>query len=247
MIPTFPQPKDKRATLKSKDNLTTIPIDMYEELATSYNAITTENDIEFGSDVTDHVKNEPTEINIVGFISERPPDDLTTMLKGTIGSFLINEITGRLNPLSGPLSALALATAAQFIDEAPERIRSFINAVLELRETRQPFDFATEVTIYRDVVITNFSPKYDLGSGLGVVFTMTLKEIVIIQPETVTIDVRRTGGDRNQAAKESSQGNLGNQQLSGAGASSTEKAQSVLTKISNSIGEFGANLLELVN
>ena len=222
----------KRITLKanSEGRLITIPIDIAEEVSSNYSSEASSNKIEGGSIVTDHVRLNPIIHELRCFCGSRPPYNLETALEDSAKSFLISEITNKIRPLSGPESALALATAAQALDQSSnDRIMEVHNSIVSLWQSRRPIDVEGLFNM-KSMVITGYSPRVTVKNGDGLVFNLTLQQVTILKSQSILIDVKKTNGDKKLAAKQAEKKNLGTQAISKASDGTAGKAQSILSK-----------------
>lgn len=242
MIQGFPKPKDRRIVLVSKDDKTRmIPIDVAISISPNYESTTVDTPLENGTTITDHVVTHPITLDLSCFIGSMSPS-IESSLRGAASSFLISQTTGKINPLAGPASAIALATASNFLDQTSERVRTAYTTLEKLWSERtlvQVIDgFLGQSNPFNTMVITSFLPRFTVDSGDGLIFDLSLKKINLIEFENVEIDIKRTNGNKKVAQKQSGEKNAGHQQLTEATQEAQKQAKSLLKSLSEYVGNL---------
>lgn len=59
--------------------------------------------------------------------------------------------------------------------------------LLALRETREPFDFVGGFKLYRNMVLTDFTPHRDKRTANTLTFTATMQKAIIVDSQTVLV------------------------------------------------------------
>lgn len=233
MTLSFPKKKDidRRITIVCKDPDIKIPIDIAELIAPAYSAETVDTELESGAIITDHVINSPVTLQLDCFIGSEP-SNIESALKGAATSFLVGQATGRLSPLVGPYSALAIAAAKPFLDRTSERVKTAYQDLVKLARAKAIVDLKADFVFGSDefssLVITDFSPSFSSQSGDGLSFSLSFKKVVLIETGVIEINLERTDGNKGLAAKQSGEQNLGSQQLKDASAAAKKESASIL-------------------
>ncbi|HCU24079.1 MAG TPA: hypothetical protein DF383_03600 [Deltaproteobacteria bacterium] len=124
----------------------------------------TENPVESGANITDHVHLKPAELNIQGVISDTPLDfNLFNLpLVGTVTS-LIARFQGQKN-LSRSIEGY--------------------NKLVELRKNREPFEVVTGLKVYKNMILTELKVQRNASNGKALHFEAQIKEIRIVNAAT---------------------------------------------------------------
>lgn len=123
----------------------------------------TENPIEDGAIVTDHVHVMPAQLTIEGIVSDTP-----------ITFALINNVMGFVNSVNTTI----LGNSSRSTDA--------YNALIDLQKSREPFTVVTGLRVYKDMIMTSLSVPRDVQKGKAVNFTAELKQIIIAKSKTAT-------------------------------------------------------------
>jgi hypothetical protein len=122
----------------------------------------TELPVEEGSNISDHVTEEPDTISIEAFIGQakfevydgRIPDDLS-----------------KLN-----------------IPDPKARVRQAHHELLRMKREKQPVDIVTGLDTFTNMVITNYSFDRDVETGANLPFSMTFRNIKTVKSEETAIN-----------------------------------------------------------
>lgn len=123
----------------------------------------TENPIEDGAIVTDHVHVKPAQLTIEGIVSDTP-----------ITFAVINNVVGFVNAVNTTI----LGNSSRSTDA--------YNALIDLQKSREPFTVITGLRVYKDMIMTSLSVPRDAQRGKAVNFTAELKQIIIAKSKTAT-------------------------------------------------------------
>lgn len=118
----------------------------------------TENPVEEGADVTDHVRLRPIELQFEAVISDTPLDF------NVIGSLVSGDFRG---------------IARQFANM--NRSVEQFNKLVELRNKRQPFDVVTGLKVYKNMVIRDLRIHRNATIGKAIAVSLFLQEIRIVK------------------------------------------------------------------
>jgi hypothetical protein len=127
------------------------------------NCETTDNPVEDGSDVTDHVHIKPIELTIDGVISDSP---LGFAVVGNIQNF-------------------ARSITNLFGKKTPRSIEAF-NSLLDLQKSRTPFTVLTGLRRYENMILTELSVPRTSQTGAAIHFSAKMKQIRIVSSKTIS-------------------------------------------------------------
>ena len=146
----------------------------------SFSNSVTDIPVEDGSNIADHVIENPDEIQVKGFIGN--------------AEFTVWE---------GPIPAAA--AEIEPVDKKA-RIRAAYLELLRLKRERQPVDVVLGLGAFQTMIITSFDIGRDAETGSDLPFDMSFKKITIIKSETTTINASGGGGTGDQVAGSSNMG-----------------------------------------
>lgn len=138
----------------------------------------TEFEVENGSTVSDHVIVKPFGLEIQGIISDSPIS-LT-------GSLLSTVATVAAPPVGVIGAAAGLALMKALTDSDSPSVAAFKQIKL-LQERKQPFNVFTTLNLYTNMWIKSISIPRDAQNGNALVFTVSLVELLLVQPVTVNL------------------------------------------------------------
>ena len=136
----------------------------------------TDNPVEGGAKITDHVQLNPKQLTIEGVISDSP-----------LGFAVIGNIQN-----------MARAVATVFGNSV--RSIDAYNELVELQESRIPFTVVTGLKRYENMILTNLSVPRTVETGRAIHFKAVMREIKIVNSE-VTPSVNIGSGVRDVASK----------------------------------------------
>jgi len=174
----------------------------------------TENEIEDGSTVSDHVKLAPQELTMECIVSDTPISILglgvsTDDVLGAANSFL----DGKKNSFEG---------LAKNERRTPKEAWEYLNNLIN---DRTPFSVVTALQRYEDMILVSLSAPRTAKNGKDLLFTAELKEIRIVKSSTVLIPAFKLK-DPNSSA--SSKAGLGKQSSKAASAAQTDNSSILL-------------------
>lgn len=92
-------------------------------------------------------------------------------------------------------------------DRFTDRAQAAHEFILELRNNRQPFDFVGSLGVYRNMIITKYSPTQDSKTGNALQFSMTIEQIRIVSTSIVaSATAKYSDGVKHTAPKTENQG-----------------------------------------
>jgi len=145
---------------KTKASIGGITIDAVIEDDHERDCEVTENPVEDGANVTDHVHLKPVHLTINGVISDTPIDF----------GILNNLATGNISGLSNSVKSLG----------GSKRSIEQYNKLVELQKKREPFEVVTGLRVYKNMILKRLQVQRNAQKGQAIHFTAELMEIKII-------------------------------------------------------------------
>lgn len=143
---------------KKGNFISTIELDIIISESATATAKVTENPVEFGSNINDHIIIEPMTFSTQGVVSD-------------ISSSIIGQFT---------------RTPTVF-NRGNSKSREAWEALLELHASRQPFSLVQGLREYQNVVILSINERQDKDTSKGLFFNATMREIIVVgSPGIVT-------------------------------------------------------------
>lgn len=175
----------------------------------------TQNPVENGSDITDHVIENPDRITIRGFISDSP-------LRGIVGNTV-----AIINALSG--------------EQSGQRTKETFDLLEKLSKLKLPVIVTTKYKIYTDMIMTNVSIPRDRSTGEGLEFVAEFISIRTVG--TQTVDVPDGISEKKEAKATEALGNKAEPQKNRGTIQPENKTSSVLSGVFDSLfgGEGAAS------
>jgi hypothetical protein len=126
--------------------------------------------VEDGSNVNDHVVSESPDISIQAFIGRAKYEVWDGDIPETI-----DELPA---------------------DDPKARIKQAYLELRRLMDDKQPLTVVLGLDTFENMVITSFEISRDVQTGADLPFSMSFKQVRIIQSETTTVNSSRGGGDQ---------------------------------------------------
>lgn len=146
-----------------------------------FNTLVTENPVEDGSRMSDHVVNQPMVLQLEGLFTDTPVALLDALAAGA-GGLLADQI-GASDAVAG-LTAVSAGVLLRNI--RPGLSKTKFKLLVALQTTREPFEVVTGLDIYTNMVFESLSARRAPEDGKSLRFTATLREVRIIGSNTVT-------------------------------------------------------------
>lgn len=146
---------------KKKNEISTIEIDVTTTESHSYSSTVTSFPVENGSNISDHIINNPVELNMKGFITNFP----------------VGYLTGRIGPI--------------LRGDDFDRAKSAYEEFMFIRESKVPFFVSTTLGDYQNMVITDIVFDRDKSTKNALKFSASMKQLEIVFSETVQFDTIR--------------------------------------------------------
>lgn len=139
--------------------INTIQLDIIIREGATATARVTENPVEFGANVNDHIIIEPMTFSVSGVVSN-------------ISSTVAGVIT----------------TTQNIFSASSAKAKEAWEALLELQASKIPFTLVQGLKEYENVVILSLSEQQDKDTSNGLFFTATLKEIIFVGTQSITTE-----------------------------------------------------------
>lgn len=188
-----------------KNLRTFLKIDAFENIQHQHEAEITENPIETGSLVSDHMDVKPKVLTFTGLISEAP----ISIQQATVGN-VAGSVGGLAGGLLGPATQLATtagvaALGGSLMNKPGNRVLDGFRAIEELQAKKIPVTIITGLRAYENMVLTSFTPTESAPTGRSLSFTATFREIRMVSSKRGS----KRKFDRATAASAASLANLG--------------------------------------
>ena len=151
----------------------------------STEAEVTENPVEQGVVIADHIDLKPETFTLTGVISGTPLN-LSASIAGAAtaaGAFVGQSVIGPLGALAGVGAGAVMGLTS----DPNNRMKNSFEALRDLQAKRVPFTVITGLKRYTDMVITSLTISRDGKSGRSFTFTATLKKVRIVQSKVSKI------------------------------------------------------------
>jgi uncharacterized protein YcfJ len=164
-----------------------IIIDAAENVRHPHDAQATDNPVEEGSDITDHVDVKPKMISFDGIVSEAPIS-VEKAIIGNVAGAIGGLVGGALGGIAGTIATTGLsALGGALLDEPVSRTQEAFDAMEEIQEKKIPVTIVTGLRVYNNMILTEFTPVETTAIGKSLSFTATFREIRIVQSEQITL------------------------------------------------------------
>ena len=147
-----------------------------------YDALITENPVEDGSVITDHVVNLPVVLEMECRLTDTPFGYLTAIVAASAVGALTTGLTG-----AQAAAGLTQAAASALLGETrPGLSKTKFNLLVALQATREPIDVVTGVQTYGNMFIQSLSAPRSSSDGKSLLFRATFKEVLIAGDDVKT-------------------------------------------------------------
>lgn len=187
--------------------------------------------VEDGSNIGDHLILNPLALSIEGIVSDSP-FTLAAAAVGAVAGLPSMALGGKVGAAG---TALASFAGSRLIAGSTKKSVTAYNALMGAQRRKVLFKVVTGLTTYFNMVLENLNTTRVSANSKSFRFTGTLKHIVTVESETVTIPLSALDGGVKHSANKSSK--LGKQGVNDASASVEGKGSSILAKIGR--GLFG--------
>lgn len=171
-------------------------VDAVLSITAEHEAEATENPVEDGADITDHIRVKPIKLSLEGIASETPINLGASLLgaasiaAGIGGSYAVKKYTGASGKIAlggkvaGAVAGIGLN--ALFNSKTPaETCREFL---IGLVQSRNIFKLWTPQKRYDNLVMLSVKFPKDQKTGRALRFSAQMREIVIAKSQSVRLD-----------------------------------------------------------
>lgn len=161
------------------------------DAVTSYNhddvSEPTENPVEEGAPITDHVDVKPAELSLKIVQSETPITFVNQL--GGLASAAAGTIADRKSgPFSGAVAAVGAGALFNVLTSiSGSNVKKAYDYLIDTQKRRIPFTIITGLRRYDNMIITSVSVTKDVKTGQALDATIKLKEIRIVKNDRVFI------------------------------------------------------------
>lgn len=200
-----------------------VPMDASISETHERSASVTQNPIEDGTNIADHITLAPVRLTMEALISDSP----VSLIQSGIGTAVSSAsqlaqgaIGGIAGTLAGQATGIGLGSLAGLLTDTPRDPADGFRYLEELWENRQPFTVVTALKRYEKMVLTSLSVPRTAQIGKSLRFNATFEEVRVVKSSIVTVPAFKVGGN---ASAQSAAG-LGKQATKEAGAETSTLA-----------------------
>lgn len=222
--------KPVRASIETTvDGQETIVVPMDVSISENHerSSTITQNPIEDGSNIADHINLLPERLTMEALISDAPVS-LVQSATGTLVGSASQLAAGAVGGIAGTLVAqgvgLGLGSLAGLLTGTPRDPADGFRYLEELWNNRQPFTVVTALRRYEKVVISNLSVPRSASIGKSLRFSISLEQVRIVKSQIVQIPAFKVGGNASAQSK----AGLGKQATQEAGEETSSNASFLL-------------------
>jgi len=159
--------------IRTKRSIGGVELDATLRETHSTTVTATSNPVELGADITDNAAVEPVQLELQVAVSDTPLGlaaftGLVDTVTGLFGSSTTNNLT---------------------------RSQAAYNTMVEIQNQREPISVQTKLKLYENMLITNISVSQDKDTSRIVMMNISLKEMIIVETETVKLDQDQLKGN----------------------------------------------------
>lgn len=157
----------------------------------SFSSTPTENPVEDGSVITDHVNIAPREIQLECIITNNPINFRSALIGNAAG--LVGGVVGRAaqSNITAAVATGGLATLGNklaFVQPSENtRVKTAIDKLLAAWEGASPLSIENALISYKNMVITNMTFNRNKSTGESLFFNLTLKEIRFVTSKVIRV------------------------------------------------------------
>lgn len=167
-----------------------LDLDAAMSVGHEYTANITKNPIEDGSDVTDHIRLQNVQLNINGFVAEKPLTLIDAGLNTGLG-VLASGLGANFGQFGQLITSAGAGTLAGLLqnrdtDDNLYPIKAY-KFLVEIWKNRIPFGVRTNLSFFDNMVISRLSFPRNAELGKSLEFNATLEQITVVQTQTTFI------------------------------------------------------------
>lgn len=182
----------------------------------------TDNPIEKGADVSDHMDVKPFQATLRCKVSETPLD-FGSAFRGAItsGAELIGTKVGKSIGLTSGVAGAALGTAAgaylgllKLKSNSKGRVKTALDYFRDLMDKRTPFTLQTGLDQWENIMLFNLRVRRDAKTGQALDFTAQLRQVNFVNAQEVELPVFKDVNTASRAARQKDAGRQAQKSLS---------------------------------
>lgn len=141
----------------------------------------TQNPVEQGVDITDHIILKPKKLTIQGLVSETPItvgaqiQGLATGVAAAVGSQLAGPLGSTIAAVGGSFAGKTLAGALG--QSTGRSLQDMVEEFEHIRQTRMPIEIVTGLKVYQDMVLISYQVTRDPKIGRAFQCSLVFQEI----------------------------------------------------------------------
>lgn len=209
--------------IPTKAQISFLKVDASMKETHTRTATPTDNEVEDGSTISDHVKLGPESVTLSCIISDVPVSILGLGVS-------VDDVLGAAKDFIGGEKG-AFEGLVKNPKRTPKEAWQYLN---QIWKARNPFNVITALERYENMIITNLTAPRESSNGKSLMFDIDLKKIRIIKSSTVSIPSTKIKGDDKGGASKS---DLGKQAGKEASAEQADNS-SLLLKGFKKVGVF---------
>lgn len=181
-------------------------LDMTRNISHQSTAEPTENPVEDGIVMTDHVDVNPDVLSFEGIMSDAPITLTAAVLGNVAGA--VPAIGGFAGTVAGALFTGAVATlGGLLLNTTGNRVQEANDAMLDIQKKAIPVTIITGLKTYKNMILQTYNPTENAENGGALVFQATFKEIRAVT--SVQIPLPASSLDSSIASSAASKLSLG--------------------------------------
>lgn len=150
----------------------------------------TDHPVEVGASITDHSFKLPTTLVIKAGWSDSPT-------ASNLIESLSNAVTGTISGVAG-LASQAGFDMSSITGNGPKSVRDIYAELLALQASRVLIDVFTGKRAYKNMLIKSIVEKTDKDTENGMILTITLREVLLVSTQTLTLSQSVVSSDTSQ-------------------------------------------------
>ncbi len=197
-----------------------VPMDATPSMGHERSATVTQNAIEDGSNIADHINLAPERLTMEALITDVPVSTIASLsgLAVSSASQLAGSALSGLGAVGASLASqaagLLVGSLAGLLTGTPRDPKDAFRFLEQLWEKREPFTVVTSLKRYENMVLTSLSIPRRAQDGKAIRFNLSMERVKITSSAVVTIPSFKVGGNASaqsavnlgkQAAKETSE------------------------------------------
>lgn len=181
-----------------------VPMDVSISESHERSATISQNPIEDGSNVADHINLAPESLTMEAMISDAPVSLFQSVLGTAISSasqLAAGALTGIAGGIVEQVAGLGLGSIAGLLTGTPRDPADGFRFMEELWRARQPFTVVTALKRYEKMVIATLTTPRSASNGKSFRFNVKFEQVRIVKSQIVKIPAFKVGGNASAQSK----------------------------------------------